>query len=86
MNCSEAGAILKAKNVAAPKEAGGPSWVGVRVDAPRHRVLVVHTTAKRDYSGLAAYDLSSWDLLFLKDLAGLGKVSRSHSIPPVGCF
>lgn len=74
LNGSEAGAVLKAENVGV-REAEGPSWVGVRVDAPRHRVLVVLTNImKRDFSALAAYDTRSWELLFRKQLAGAGTV------------
>ncbi|CAM6114099.1 unnamed protein product [Calypogeia fissa] len=68
LNGNEAGAILQAKKVAALQEAGGPTFLGVRVDPPRNRVLVVLSTLKKDYSGLAAYDLSSWELLFKIDL------------------
>ncbi|CAA6662004.1 unnamed protein product [Spirodela intermedia] len=53
-----------------PAVAGNAS-VGILVDAPRRRLLVVYSDLLRHrYSALAAYDLSSWRRLFLAQLSG----------------
>ncbi|XP_020228970.1 uncharacterized protein LOC109809947 [Cajanus cajan] len=45
--------------------------LGVAVDPPRNRVLVVNAdVCKNRYNELAAYDLSSWKRLFVTQLSG----------------
>ncbi|BAT95277.1 hypothetical protein LR48_Vigan02g148100 [Vigna angularis] len=53
-----------------PNLAGNAS-LGIAIDSPRNRVLVVNADAIGNrYGALAAYDLSSWNRLFLTQLSG----------------
>jgi len=64
-----------------PNLAGNAS-LGIAIDTPRNRVLVVNADAIGNrYGALAAYDLSSWNRLFLTQLSGPSKLfSLSLSI------
>ncbi|KAL9227636.1 hypothetical protein vseg_003304 [Gypsophila vaccaria] len=49
----------------------GNASLGITIDGPRNRLLVAVTDVMGNrYSGLAAYDLSSWRRLFLAHLSG----------------
>lgn len=57
-----------------PNLAGNAS-LGIAIDPPRNRVLVVNADAIGNrYGALAAYDLSSWNRLFLTQLNGPSKL------------
>ncbi|KAL2323713.1 hypothetical protein Fmac_028092 [Flemingia macrophylla] len=59
--------------------------LGVAVDLPRNRVLVVNAdVCKNLYGELAAYDLSTWNRLFLTQLSGPSKllIHNIHHPPP----
>lgn len=59
--------VLKDTNVA------GNSSLGITIDTPRNRLLVaVGDVFGNRYGGLAAYDLNSWDRLFLTHLTRPG--------------
>ncbi|QHN77007.1 uncharacterized protein DS421_19g648920 [Arachis hypogaea] len=53
----------------------GNSSLGISVDTQRNRVLVVHADVFGNrYSALSAYDLSTWQRLFLTQLSGPSKL------------
>ncbi|KAF3773465.1 hypothetical protein EJ110_NYTH47971 [Nymphaea thermarum] len=65
------GALEEETAVAALKELPGISFLGIRVDRRRNRLLVVLADALRGrFGGVAAYDLDSWQQLFLTQLSG----------------
>ncbi|KAJ9187875.1 hypothetical protein P3X46_003289 [Hevea brasiliensis] len=65
------GTVLQEATVVKDVDVAGNSSVGIVVDRPRNRLLVVNADVLGNkYSGLAAYDLSTWDRLFLTHLSG----------------
>lgn len=65
------GTVLE--EIAAVKDAdlAGNASLGISVDRPRNRVMVaVADVIWNRYSALAAYDLTSWERLFLTQLSG----------------
>ena len=55
----------------------GNASLGIAVDSPRNRVLVVHADVFGNrYGALAAYDLSTWNRLFLTQLSGPSELLR----------
>ncbi|MED6210616.1 hypothetical protein PIB30_065791 [Stylosanthes scabra] len=68
---AEKGVMLQEVTVAMEVSLAGNSSLGISVDAQRNRVLVVHADVLGNrYSALAAYDLSTWQRLFLTQLSG----------------
>ncbi|GMI76021.1 hypothetical protein like AT2G16760 [Hibiscus trionum] len=65
------GVVLQEKTVVKDFDLAGNSSLGIAVDRPRNRLLVVIADVLRNrYSALAAYDLSTWNRLFLTQLSG----------------
>ncbi|CAN6469069.1 unnamed protein product [Victoria cruziana] len=65
------GAFEEETAVAAPEQLPGISFLGVRVDRQRNRLLVALSDVVRGrFGGVAAYDLDSWQQLFLTQLSG----------------
>ena len=65
--------ILNEITIVKDVELAGNASVGVSIDRSRNRLLVVVTDLIGNrYSGLAAYDLSSWKRLFLTHLTKPG--------------
>lgn len=65
----EEGRILEEITAVKDAELAGNATLGMSVDRPRNRVLVVTADLLGNrYGGLAAYDLSSWQRLFLTHL------------------
>ncbi|KAH9609116.1 hypothetical protein KSS87_004482 [Heliosperma pusillum] len=63
--------ILDEITVVKDADLAGNASVGIVIDRPRNRLLVVVVDVIWNrYSGLAAYDLSSWQRLFLAHLSG----------------
>lgn len=55
---------------------GKNSSLGLVIDRPRNRVLVaIADVFGSKYSAVAAYDLTSWDRIFLTQLSGAGDYS-----------
>lgn len=53
----------------------GNASLGIAIDAPRNRVLVVNADVIGNrYGALAAYDLSTWNSLFLTQLSAPSKL------------
>ncbi|KAL8159083.1 hypothetical protein V2J09_000620 [Rumex salicifolius] len=58
----------------------GNASLGISVDRPRNRLLVVVADVLRNrYSGVAAYDLDSWKRLFLTHLSGSPGVEKTFA-------
>lgn len=65
--------VLKEVTVVKDPALAGNSSLGIVVDRPRNRLLVaISDILGNKYNALAAYDLSTWDRLFLTTLAGPG--------------
>ncbi|XWS46554.1 hypothetical protein CRYUN_Cryun14cG0077800 [Craigia yunnanensis] len=63
--------VLKEVTVVKDSDLNGNASLGLAVDLPRNRLLVVVADLLRNrYSALAAYDLSTWRRLFLTHLSG----------------
>ncbi|XVF72745.1 hypothetical protein PTKIN_Ptkin12aG0145000 [Pterospermum kingtungense] len=63
--------VLKEVTVVKDLDLTGNASLGIAVDRPRNRLLVVVADLFRNrYSALAAYDLSTWKRLFLTQLSG----------------
>ncbi|XWS76651.1 hypothetical protein CRYUN_Cryun01aG0195700 [Craigia yunnanensis] len=63
--------VLKEVTVVKDYHLNGNASLGIAVDRPRNRLLVVVADLLRNrYSALAAYDLSTWKRLFLAQLSG----------------
>lgn len=70
-----AGRDLVEEAVVDDSETAGNASLGMAVDLRRNRVLVaVADVMGHRYGGLAGYDLSSWERLFLAHLAGPGQI------------
>lgn len=68
--------VLQEVTVVKDVDVAGNSSLGIVVDQPRNRVLVVTANVLGNkYSGLASYNLSTWDRLFLTTLSGPSKFS-----------
>lgn len=66
-------AVLKEVTVVKDPDLTGNSSLGIVVDRPRNRLLVaISDVLGNNYNALAAYDLSTWDRLFLTKLGGSG--------------
>ena len=66
--------VLKEVMVVKDSDLNGNASLGIAVDRPRNRLLVVVADLLRTrYSALAAYDLSTWKRLFLTQLSGPSK-------------
>ncbi|XP_008813377.1 uncharacterized protein LOC103724030 [Phoenix dactylifera] len=64
---------LEERTVVADGDVAGNASLGIAVDRARRRLLVVYADARRfRFSAVAAYDLDSWDRLFLARLSGPG--------------
>lgn len=69
----EDGAVLEEVTVVGDGGLGKNASLGIVIDRPRNRLLVAIADAMGNrYSALAAYDLTSWNRLFLTQLAGPG--------------
>lgn len=69
------------EEVTVVKEASlaGNASLGIVIDPSRNRVLVVNADAIGNrYGALAAYDLSTWNRLFLTQLSGPSKLLSLH--------
>ncbi|OAY48763.1 uncharacterized protein LOC110615479 [Manihot esculenta] len=65
------GTVLQEVTAVKDVDIAGNSSLGIVVDRPRNRLLVVNADViGNKYSGLAAYDLSTWQRLFLTHLSG----------------
>lgn len=65
------GTVLQEVTAMKDVDIAGNSSLGIVVDRPRNRLLVVNADViGNKYSGLAAYDLSTWQRLFLTHLSG----------------
>ncbi|KAF2304782.1 hypothetical protein GH714_037945 [Hevea brasiliensis] len=63
--------VLQEVTVVKDVDVAGNSSLGIVVDRPRNRVLVVIADVLGNkYNGLASYDLSTWERLFLTVLSG----------------
>ncbi|KAJ0052982.1 hypothetical protein Pint_00863 [Pistacia integerrima] len=63
--------VLDELTVVKEADLSGNASLGIAVDQPRNRLLVVVADLLRNkYNGLAAYDLSTWKRLFLTQLTG----------------
>ncbi|KAL5983548.1 hypothetical protein ACLOJK_017635 [Asimina triloba] len=66
-------APLEEEAVLRDAEVAGNGSLGIRVDRRRERLLVVHAdVGGKRYGALAAYDLRTWERLFLTQLSGPG--------------
>lgn len=69
----ESNATLEEVPVVRDVDVAGNASLGIVIDRPRNRVLVVNSDVFGNrYSALAAYDLSTWRRLFLTKLNGPG--------------
>ncbi|OVA16773.1 SMP-30/Gluconolactonase/LRE-like region [Macleaya cordata] len=67
------GTVIEAKTVIKESELAGNASLGMVIDRPRNRLLVVSADLKGNlFSAVAAYDLTSWNRLFLTQLSGPG--------------
>lgn len=65
---------LEERTVIADGDVAGNASLGIAVDRARRRLLVVYADVWRyRFSAVAAYDLDSWDRLFLTRLGGPGE-------------
>ncbi|KAE8685180.1 protein YLS7-like [Hibiscus syriacus] len=65
------GLVLQESTVVKDFDLAGNSSLGIAVDSSRNRLLVVEADLLRNrYSALVAYDLSTWNRLFLTQLSG----------------
>ncbi|GMH23572.1 hypothetical protein Nepgr_025415 [Nepenthes gracilis] len=68
--------VLEEIAVVKDTDVAGNASLGISIDRPRNRLLVaVADLIGNRYSALAAYDLSSWNRLFLTQLSGPGSNS-----------
>lgn len=66
-------AVLEEVPVIRDADLAGNASLGIVIDRPRNRLLVaVADLFGSRYGALAAYDLSSWNRLFLAQLSGPG--------------
>ena len=66
--------VLEEVTVVKDVDVAGNASLGILVDRPRNRLLVVNADAIGNiYSALSAYDLSTWNRIFLTQLGGPGK-------------
>ncbi|GMH20903.1 hypothetical protein Nepgr_022745 [Nepenthes gracilis] len=66
--------VLEEIAVVKDADVAGNASLGISIDRPRNRLLVaVADLIGNRYSALAAYDLSSWNRLFLTQLSGPGE-------------
>ncbi|KAL2609729.1 hypothetical protein R1flu_028302 [Riccia fluitans] len=80
VNCSNPGAILTEKKVIEDGDYAGNASLGVVVDSPRNRLLVVIADPNKRYSAVAAYDLQSLERLFLITLCGPERQSFADDV------
>ncbi|XP_077219101.1 uncharacterized protein LOC143853260 [Tasmannia lanceolata] len=67
------GAVLEEQIVIKDPDVAGNSSLGILIDRPRTRLLVVIADLfGNHYSALAAYDLNTWHRVFLTQLSGPG--------------
>ncbi|GAB2254463.1 hypothetical protein Droror1_Dr00022272 [Drosera rotundifolia] len=67
------GGVLEEVTVVKDADVSGNASVGIEVDAVRKRVVVVYVDLiGRGFGAVAAYDLGTWERLFLTRLAGPG--------------
>lgn len=72
--------VLDEITVVDHSELEGNASLGICIDRLRNRLLVVEADVFRNrYSGLAAYDLSSWQRLFLTHLSPLGEKEKTFA-------
>ncbi|OVA16775.1 hypothetical protein BVC80_1543g230 [Macleaya cordata] len=65
--------VIEAKSVIKESELAGNASLGMVIDRPRNRLLVVSVDFLGNlYSAVAAYDLTTWNRLFLTQLSGPG--------------
>ncbi|OVA16774.1 hypothetical protein BVC80_1543g229 [Macleaya cordata] len=65
--------VIETKTVIKESELAGNASVGILIDRPRNRVLVVSADFLGNlFSAVAAYDLITWNRLFLTKLSGPG--------------
>ena len=70
-------AVLEEVPVVKDAELAGNASLGMVIDRPRNRLLVATADVFGNrYGALAAYDLTSWDRLFLTQLSGPGTQSN----------
>ncbi|KDP28261.1 hypothetical protein JCGZ_14032 [Jatropha curcas] len=63
--------VLQEVTVVKEADLAGNSTLGIVIDRPRNRLLaVVADVLRNKYNALAAYDLSTWERLFLTQLGG----------------
>ncbi|KMT09966.1 hypothetical protein BVRB_5g121830 [Beta vulgaris subsp. vulgaris] len=73
VNVNHGGIILDEITTVKDADLAGNASLGITIDRPRNRLLVVVSDLIGNrYSGLAAYDLSSWNRLFLTHLTQPG--------------
>lgn len=73
---NEKGTVLDEVRVVKETELAGNASVGLTIDRKRNRVLVVNADVLGNrYGALVAYDLSTWNRLFLTQLSGASKIS-----------
>lgn len=69
------GLVLEEKTLVGDADLAGNSSLGILIDRPRNRLLVAVADFKRQsYGALAAYDMTTWDRIFLSQLSGPGDV------------
>lgn len=72
------GAVLEESVVVRDSDLAGNASLGLAIDRPRNRVIVaVGDVIGNRYSAVAAYDLSTWQRLFLTKLSGPSKSVKS---------
>nr|DAD33123.1 TPA_asm: hypothetical protein HUJ06_011974 [Nelumbo nucifera] len=68
------GTVLQEQTVVRDADLAGNASLGIVVDPPRNRLLVaISDLIGNRYTALAAYDLTSWNRLFLTQLSGKGQ-------------
>lgn len=74
-------AVLEEVQVVKDADLAGNASLGLLVDGPRNRVLLVSADViGKRYAALSAYDLSTWKRLFLTQLSGPSKFRKTQ--PP----
>lgn len=69
------GRVLEEVRLVKETQLGGNASVGLTIDRNRNRVLVVNADVLGNrYGALVAYDLSTWNRLFLTQLSGPSKL------------
>ncbi|KAF8394667.1 hypothetical protein HHK36_020883 [Tetracentron sinense] len=67
------GTVLEEQTIIKDADLAGNASLGILIDRPRNRLLVATADVIGNrYGALAAYDLTSWDRLFLTQLSGPG--------------